>query len=186
MEADWEFEVGGDAPIIEACWAGFVDLREAPARAWELMEVREAPALAAALETLNSSRSTVWTSKCDFWPALGPEEFDAWELDAPIGDTVYALGCYIDILPRESSQWSRPPVAEEICKRLCGLLGAVPLPCCRVDLVVRRAVTEPDAVELGISAYITACGPTHSEAAQTFEAALRAFAHALLRDSTVQ
>ena len=30
MEADWEFEVGGDAPVIEALWAGFVDLRSQP------------------------------------------------------------------------------------------------------------------------------------------------------------
>ncbi len=30
MEADWEFEVGGDAPVIEAHWPGFVDLRQNP------------------------------------------------------------------------------------------------------------------------------------------------------------
>jgi hypothetical protein len=27
LEADWEFEVGGDAPVIDALWPGFVDLR---------------------------------------------------------------------------------------------------------------------------------------------------------------
>ena len=27
MEADWEVEVGGGAPVIEAFWPGFVDLR---------------------------------------------------------------------------------------------------------------------------------------------------------------
>ena len=27
MEADWEFEVGGEAPVIEASWEGFIDLR---------------------------------------------------------------------------------------------------------------------------------------------------------------
>ena len=35
MEADWEFEVGGDAPVIEARWPGFVDLRRNPERAME-------------------------------------------------------------------------------------------------------------------------------------------------------
>jgi hypothetical protein len=30
MEADWEFEVGGDAPVIDALWPGFVDLRLSP------------------------------------------------------------------------------------------------------------------------------------------------------------
>jgi len=39
MEADWEFEVGPDtaglaAPVIDACWPGFVDLRHNPERAW--------------------------------------------------------------------------------------------------------------------------------------------------------
>jgi hypothetical protein len=38
MEADWEFEVGGDAPVIEAPWPGFVDLRLHPERAWQLSE----------------------------------------------------------------------------------------------------------------------------------------------------
>ena len=35
MEADWEFEVGGDAPVIDACWPGFVDLRRIPGAARE-------------------------------------------------------------------------------------------------------------------------------------------------------
>ena len=30
MEADWELEIGGDAPVIEAHWTGFVDLRADP------------------------------------------------------------------------------------------------------------------------------------------------------------
>ena len=38
MEADWEFEVGGDAPVIEACWEGFIDLRKTPERARQLPE----------------------------------------------------------------------------------------------------------------------------------------------------
>ena len=40
MEADWEIEIGGDAPVIEAHWFGFVDLRIEPSRANELPETR--------------------------------------------------------------------------------------------------------------------------------------------------
>ena len=32
MEADWEVEIGGGAPVIDALWPGFVDLRAARAR----------------------------------------------------------------------------------------------------------------------------------------------------------
>jgi hypothetical protein len=71
MEADWEFEVGGDAtvpeaPIIDACWSGFVDLQSAPERARLLPEASQFPALADALVKLNGVGSPVWTSKCDF------------------------------------------------------------------------------------------------------------------------
>ena len=43
MEADWEFEVGPDAaglapPVIEAAWAGFIDLQCAPEQAGDLPE----------------------------------------------------------------------------------------------------------------------------------------------------
>ena len=30
MEADWEVEIGGGAPVIDACWDGYVDLRFNP------------------------------------------------------------------------------------------------------------------------------------------------------------
>ena len=39
MEADWEVEVGGGAPVIEADWPGFVDLRGEPERVNEMEEV---------------------------------------------------------------------------------------------------------------------------------------------------
>jgi hypothetical protein len=69
MEADWEFEVEGEtaaaeapipeAPIIDACWPGFVDLRRNPERAWDLPEARQLPALAEALARLNAAASPV-------------------------------------------------------------------------------------------------------------------------------
>jgi len=38
MEADWEVEVGGGSPVIEALWPGFVDLRLYPERIGEIQE----------------------------------------------------------------------------------------------------------------------------------------------------
>jgi hypothetical protein len=186
MEADWEFEVGGDAPVIEAYWQGFADLRGMPGRACHLPEAIQLPGLAATLERLNSEASPVSTSKCDFWPALEAGEFDAYELDAPSGSAAYAMCCYIDLLSRGERAWSLPPLAEAACRQLCSLLGAVPLRCCRADLIIRRALIVPEVMDLGITAYITACGPGADQAKGTLEAALAAFARALCPESTLQ
>ncbi len=186
MEADWEFEIGADAPVIDALWEGFVDLRVAAERVRELPEPAQFPGLAAALVRLNSECSPVWTSKCDFWPSLEPEEFDADDLDAVAGCSAYAASCYIDLLPKIDCAWSLPRKAEAACKHLCGLFGPIPLRCCRVDLVIRRALIAADETDLGITAYITACGTSPDEAARTLEIALASFTHVLSPDSTVQ
>jgi hypothetical protein len=186
LQADWEFEVGVDAPVIDTLWPGFVDLRVTPERVSDLPEAVQFPGLAAALKRLNAAHSSVWTSKCDFWPVLQPEDFDADELDAPPDCSAHAMGAYIDLLPKSDRAWSPPHLAEAECKRLCGLLSAVPLRCCRADLVIRRAVIGLDGAELGITAYITTCGATVVDASRTLEAALAAFANALCPRSTLQ
>jgi len=186
MEADWEFEVGGDAPVIDACWPGFVDLRLSPERARELSEATQLPGLARALQALNGTGSPVWTSKCDLWASSEPQGFDSDELDAPPGCSAHVVACYIDLLPRTDLQWSLPHLAEGACRQLCSLLGAVPLRCCRVDLVVRTAFVNQGRIDLGITAYVTACGATLAEAKGALESALAAFAHALCSCSTVQ
>jgi len=186
LQADWEFEVGGDAPVIDTLWQGFVDLRAAPERVSDLPGTAQLPGLAAALAKLNSEGSPVRRSKCDFLPVLEREEFDADELDAPSGCSTHAVACYIDILPRADHAWSLPQPAEAACKLFCGRLGAVPLRCCRVDLIVRRALIALNRMDLGMTAYITACGPTPAQAARTLEEALIAFADALCPSSTLQ
>jgi hypothetical protein len=186
MEADWEVEVGGGAAVIEALWAGFVDLRREPERIGEIAEAAAFPALVETLVRLNSDASAVWTSKCDFWPVLEPDAFDRDELDAPAGCAAHAMGCYIDLLPKSGRQWTYPARAVTACRQMCILLGAVPLRCCRVDLVVRRALATPDLMGLGITAYLTACGESEAEAARTLWAALTAFADVLCGHWTVE
>jgi hypothetical protein len=186
MEADWEFEVGGHAPVIDVYWPGFVDLRVDPERAIDLAEAAQLPGLALALQMLNSPASPVWTSKCDFWPALEQEEFDIDELAATSGSGAHAVGCFIDLLSKDDRAWELPAQAEAECRRLRVILTANPLRCCRIDLVIRRAVIAAGRMDLGITAYITACGPTSSEARVVLEAALAAFAHAICLGSKLQ
>jgi hypothetical protein len=189
MEADWEFEVGPDAagvaaPVIEAAWAGFVDLEREPGRARQLPEAAQLPGLAEALIKFNEAASPFWTSKCDFWPSLEPCTWDPDELDAPAGSASYAMGCYIDLLPRAGREWLQPETAAAECKELCRLLRTVPLRCCRADLIVRRAFITPNAsdqepINLGVTAYVTSCGESETAAEQTLQAALAALADAL-------
>jgi hypothetical protein len=77
-------------------------------------------------------------------------------------------------------------MAATACKRVCNLLRAVPLRCCRADLVIRRAFITPDLMELGITVYVTSCGESSAEAARTFQAALAAFTDVLCAHPTLE
>jgi hypothetical protein len=185
MQADWEFEVGGDAPVIEFPWAGFVDLAAEPERVHALTEVQDVQALADALVALNSAASAVRTSKCDVWiPTLG--EVDADELDASAESAVHAIGCYIDLIPRDAGQWASPELVESDCRRWCGFLDAVPLSSSGVTFVVRATAGQSNSWSLGITAYLAACGATPREAKAVLEKELAAFAHVLCADSKLQ
>ena len=175
MEADWEFEIGGDAPVIEAHWSGFVDLRAEPGRISELSECRELPPLAETLLSLNASGSPVWTSKTDVFI---PEHIDADEMGASADEARNAIACYIDLLPRSDQDWTLPATAERQCRALCADLRLIDLSRCRVDLVVRRAaLAGPD--DAGITAYLTACGATPSDARARLGECLGLFAEVI-------
>lgn len=175
MEADWEFEIGPNAPVIDAQWEGFEDLRAYPERACGLQEAAAFPALAKALIQLNSAGSSVWTSKCDVWP-IDPEEhrLDPDELGAPSCTLAAAHVSYIDLLCRPAHLWSDPDTLARHCAVLCTRLRSIPLRSCRADLVIRKAVLS-DIEALGITAYLTACGPTVQESETALAEALHAF-----------
>jgi len=180
MEADWEVEIGGEAPVIDAAWSGFADLRIAPHLAHTLPEASVQPGLAEALVRLNQSHSPVWTAKCDAWPITDTGPLDPDELGAASEDMNSGRGCYIDLLPRSDQQWTTPEMAVHWCKALCSYLRTIPLPCGRIDLVVRKAWITPDIEDHGLTAYFTACGCNDLLASQTLAAMLHVFADALV------
>jgi hypothetical protein len=175
MECDWEFEIAPDAPVIDAAWSGYLNLRAHPERASTLPEAGAVPALAEALSLLNAPDSPVWTAKCDVWT---PESFDPDELDASPEQGTEAIACYIDLLPATGS-WPTMDAIAEWCREICAALRAQPLRQCRSDLVIRRAFLAADQTGLGITAYLTACGATSSHATESLSAALRLFADAV-------
>jgi hypothetical protein len=188
MEADWEVEIGPDAPIIDPCWVGFVDLRREPALAYQLPEALILPTLAEALVKLNASSLPVamWTAKCDVWPVAEQDTFDPYELDATPEEVAFAWACYIDVLPG-SPQWSHisnaevagettlPTAAISWCQLVCKRLAADPLRCCRIDLIIRRALIAPEIMDIGVTAYLTACGATSNVALIGLSTALERF-----------
>jgi hypothetical protein len=165
MEADWEVEIGGGAPVIEALWPGFIDLRIDPERIVEIAEAADFAPLAMLLLALNASESPVWTAKCDRWePEPG------------------TMASYIDVLPREGVVFSEWQQAEGFCRKYVECLNALALPeCganCSVELVVRHAVAGK-AEGFGVTAYLSATGGTGAEAAEALGAMMAGFAGAL-------
>jgi hypothetical protein len=177
MEADWEVEIGGQAAIIDACWEGFADLRRSPDNVALLPEVREFPALGDALAQLNSDSSPFWTAKCDVWR---PNDLDVDEHNAQAGEGNCAIACYIDLLPRADQPWPSPEKAVDNCQAIVARVRTMPLRCCRADLIVRRAYVTPDREDLGITAYLSACGSTCNEARATLSSALHAFVQSVV------
>jgi hypothetical protein len=177
MEADWEFEIGGDAPVIEARWQGFVDLRADPSRAGGLAEASQLPGLADVLTRLNSTESPVWTCKTDVFV---PDQIDPDELDASRVEGSHKIACYVDVLARDDRQWDIPLKAERACRELCARLRDIPLRRCRVDMIIRRAHNRPDENDLGVTAYLTACGETESDAKSRLADCLSLFSQAIV------
>lgn len=177
MECDWEFEIAPDAPIIDAAWAGFVDLRSDPSRIIAIDEAAQYPALAHALTRLNANSSPVWTAKCDVWKV---EEFDLDELDADALNAQAALGCYIDLLPSDPGPICTLEGSANWCRQLCLILRRQPLRRCRVDIVVRRAFFTSDLDGLGATAYVTACCQTEAGATEVLSRALAALTDSVL------
>lgn len=183
MDADWEVEIGGGAPVIDASWPGRIDLQSFPDRVSGVRETDQLPGLAELLVRLNQpSASPVSTSKCDVWPV---DVFDPDELDAPRELAQKAVASYIDLLPRSDQQWNSLAKTVDDCKALCARMHAIPLRGCRVDLIIRRAIISPELIDLGITAYVTACGTTTEDANYKLSSALRALTGALVPTGAV-
>ena len=176
LEADWEIEIGGNAPSIEIAWRGLVDLTRASEEVNLLPEVFLLPCLGPVLLRLNAVGSPLFSVKCDVWPI---DEIDPLEFDAETQAATRGFACYIDLLPRDPLDWSEHEIARAWCKQLCATLHATSLRHCRVDLVVRLAIAATIQSTIGVTAYLAACGPTEDSAKAQLGLALAAFVDAV-------
>ena len=165
MEVDWEVEIGGGAPLIEADWPGFIDLRSHPHRVHEISEASDFPPLAALLLALNSMRSPLWTSKCDLWE---PEPNER--------------AAYLDLLPCVGRVFTHWQQAEAFCREFVGRLAPFALPDldpeCSITLVVRQAIAG-DLEGFAITAYLNAKAASQADAAAALATIMAVFADAL-------
>ena len=183
MQADWEVEIGPEAPAIDASWPGFIDLRRDLAQVAEIEETQKFPALTEALLQLNNPgpdcdaagaapRLPVWTAKCDLWVLEpGMEQWDPDEMDAIHAESAAGLACYIDLLPWMGLVFAGLDEAEAWARAIVSRLKEAACRCCRADLVIRRAFNR-DAEGLGVTAYISACGADSDGAKEALSAAL--------------
>jgi hypothetical protein len=171
MEADWEIEIGGGAPVIDALWSGFVDLRQSPAHVAEISEALSFPPLARFLARVNGAASPLWSSKCDVWepvgeggadldliePAVGSLDRNRPEADAGKTGVPAALACYIDLLPRQNLLFAHWEQAESFCRAWVHRVESVDLRFGQIDLIVREAVAG-DTEGFGITVYVSVVG----------------------------
>jgi hypothetical protein len=180
MEADWEVQIGGGAPVIEPEWEGFVDLRRVPEAAEQLPEAGALPGLAQVLMRLNAPDSPVWTAKCDVWKM---DDFDPLELDAAGAGQQLGAACFVDLLPQEKTRWGTHADAAEWCRNVCGHLRAIALRSCRVDLVVRAAEFAEEGPGFAVTAYASAVGADETQTRQKLAQTLAALADTLEQSS---
>ena len=176
MEADWEVEVGGGAPVIDALWAGFVDLRRQPERIGEIAEAARFPALGGLLQRLNSTGSPVWTAKCDLWEPV--ELGEAANLAVAEDGLPAALAIYVDLFPSARGVFQHWQQAEAFCREWVARLGQVAMADCSVELVVRQAVAVLSE-GFAVTAYVSAEGHDRPGAAKTLARTLGAIADAI-------
>lgn len=177
MECDWEVDIAPDAPVIDAAWDGYIDLRDMPSRIVQIGEIVQLPALRDVLIDLNSHASPVWTAKCDVWV---PESFDPDELDASPEAASSGLASYIDLIPVDSQSALALEAVVDWCKRLCADLKTRSLCRCRVDAVIRRTYLTSDLEGLGVTIYVSACGPSPEEASKAMSCALETLAGSVM------
>jgi hypothetical protein len=168
MEADWEVEIGGDAPVIEAEWPGWIDLRKQPERVAEIAEAASYAPLGKLLRALNVPASPWWTSKCDLWQEETGE-----------------LACYVDLLPVTGRIFVKRVDAEKFCRGVVFRLTTRPELDCglniAVDLVIRAAVAGKDE-GFGVTAYLSGDPSATATAKMALELAMDIFVDAVLLD----
>ena len=180
MLADWSAECSADDPVLVVPWSDpdvphrrFVDLREDPYELESLPEAERFPSLRNALRSLNSSRSPVFTAKCDAWPVTDPDDLARLHAELGVGAELdpdlarSAHSCYIDLLWRDRSLFASRHQHEHLADRLTRRAQPLELPFALLECVIRPALLDLTTPQEGfaLTLYVHALGtdPEHAE-----------------------
>jgi hypothetical protein len=183
MQADWSVEVGPQLDVIDADWAGLVDLRANPEAVEQIPEAARYRPLAEVLATLNEAESPLFTAKCDVW-GLAESEIDRDEFDAADGAAQTGMACYIDVLAHEPGLYASFARVEAWAQAVVVRLRECAIAEGRVDLVVRGA-NAGGAEGFGITLYAAGCGRDSAAAQTAWEAVLRAAVAATISEAEI-
>jgi hypothetical protein len=180
MEADWEIEIAPEAPVIDASWPGFIDLKLTPERIDEIEEATRFPGLADILLRLNKNDSPAWTAKCDIWRADPVSDlWDRDEMEAAFAEFTAGVACYLDILPIDPQLFEELKATEAWARATVSRMRQSASRCSRVDLVIRRAF-HAEKPGFAVTAYALACGRDENAAENALTAALNALVRAIM------
>jgi hypothetical protein len=183
MEADWSVEAGPQLDIIDAGWAGFVDLRREPDAVMRIGEAARYDPLRVALAELNAAESPLFTVKCDVW-GLAENEIDPDEFGAAAGAAQAGMASYVDVLAREPGLYASFARHQAWAQAVVLRLREYPIAQGRVDLVVRSAQAG-GAEGFGITLYAAGCGSESAAAQAAWEAVLRAAVTATINEAEI-
>lgn len=185
MLAEWTAECGPDDPTLVVPWsdpdtgAHFIDLRANPFDLPEIIETESYPALRRALRSLNAATSPFFTAKCDAWTLYaenGAEKLEALRLELDVADeeVAFGYGSYIDLIPRERTQFASPHTFSGRLDRMVRRATRLPHPYAALELTMRPALVYLKSTLEGYSAslYLTAVAADPNTAASRWEAAL--------------
>lgn len=169
MEADWSAEIGGNAPVIDTGWPGWVDLSADAAPIERLSEVLSFPPLGVALRTLLRQCAIFRSTKCDFWvDNLASNAADP-DAQCPEDESCKRIAaCYIDLLPQHLAEWTQFARVERWARAFVSALRAEPCPHARAEIIAREAFSPTDS-GFGLSLYLSACGATDASARTALE-----------------
>jgi hypothetical protein len=186
MHAEWQVECGADDPVVVVPWSdasgacAFVDLRAHPHAIDEIHEAEAHPPLMQALRALNTSRSPVFTAKCDAWVLsedevaqlrldLALEVVDAHEEDARENDAAAlksGFGSYIDLICRDRALFASFARQEHVLRSVTRLALSLDHPHAALDCVLRPAFVSLQGAHEGfvVSVYVKALGESPRKA----------------------
>lgn len=188
MLFEWSAECGAEDPVLVVPWssepsgpaggARFIDLRDDPYAADDILEADAHPPLAQALRALNAPRSPLFTAKCDVWSTSADTELNELRVDLDLGPGEIHAGfnSYIDLLWRDRTIFASFHQHEHLLHRLARRIAPLDQPFVRIECVIRPALLDLDGPQEGFATtlYVKALGADEKAAVANWGAALEA------------